>query len=317
MNTGKLTSFFSNGNLLISGEYFVLAGAKALAVPLKYGQEMKIVSNNNSRNVILWKTNELGQQWFSTELICENLEIKKCSNTDVAQHLQKVLKAVQTFKPELFNKDMSYDITCDVGFRMDWGWGSSSSLTANIASWSGIDAFILNKQISSGSGYDIATSMSSSPLIYQLTNENRKVEKVAFNPLFRKFISFIYLGKKQSTELSIEKNIESVKRDKYLIPLINSLTEKIAAEENVEEFVRCIVEHERIISETLRMKRIKELHFSDFKGEIKSLGAWGGDFAMVVSSLDLISVKQYFKKKNIEILFRFDEIVKNQLTETE
>jgi hypothetical protein len=210
---------------------------------------------------------------------------------------------------------LSHNVTCDVSFSLDWGWGSSSSLTVNIANWAGIDPFRLNEQISSGSGYDIAASISPTPVIYQLRNETQHIDNVVFNPQFRKYISFIYLGKKQDTDLSIAKNIESVKRHSYLIPLITGLTEKIAAEENVEEFVRCMVEHEKIVSGILNMKRIKDLYFYDFKGEIKSLGAWGGDFAMVVSPLDLISVKNYFKKKRLETLFRFDEIVKNHKTD--
>jgi len=33
-----MASFYSNGKLLITGEYLVLDGAKALALPTKYGQ---------------------------------------------------------------------------------------------------------------------------------------------------------------------------------------------------------------------------------------------------------------------------------------
>ena len=33
-------TFYSNGKLLITGEYVVLDGAKALALPTKYGQNL-------------------------------------------------------------------------------------------------------------------------------------------------------------------------------------------------------------------------------------------------------------------------------------
>lgn len=315
MKPEKQISWFSNGNLILSGEYFVLTGAKALAVPLKYGQKMSILSSRNGNNTIIWKTNEPGKQWFNCELNCETLDIKNSSNTEVVRELQSILRAVKKYKPELFNKEISYEITCDVNFSMDWGWGSSASLTVNLSKWAGIDPFMLNNQISNGSGYDIAASLSSAPVIYQIKNGHQETNQVYFNPVFSKYISFIYLGQKQSTKASIEKNLESVKKNDTLIPLITSLTEKIAAEENVEEFVRCMVEHEKIIAGVLKMKRIKELHFPDFKGEMKSLGAWGGDFAMVVSPLDILRVKQYFIKKNLNILFRFDEIIKNKITE--
>ena len=36
------------------------------------------------------------------------------------------------------------------------------------------------------------------------------------------------------------------------------------------------------MSELLDTKTIKELLFPDFSGTIKSLGAWGGDFVLVL-----------------------------------
>ena len=310
MKTDIQTSLYSNGNLIISGEYFVLAGAKALAVPLKFGQGMKIDCQINEHNAINWKTMELGKTWFKAEMNCDSLKIKKTSDTVVALRLQRLLKAIQMLKPEIFIKELSYNITCDIQFNMNWGWGSSSTLISNLANWVGIDPFEFHKQVSSGSGYDIAASLSPVPLIYQKINENQLFDQVAFNPPFKEYISFVYLGRKQNTERSIEENIASVKKNKNMIPIINSLTEKISNEQNVNEFVRSIVEHEKIISTMLNMTRIKDKYFSDFKGEIKSLGAWGGDFAMIVSPLEQIYVKQYFKEKRLETIFSFDEIVK-------
>lgn len=305
------SSWFSNGNLIITGEYFVLTGAKALAVPLKFGQLMKVECFNNNQNTIQWKTNELGKPWFIADLNCENLNITSSSDMEIASGLRKVLKKILNIKPDLFRKNMSYLITCDIDFNLNWGWGSSSTLISNLANWAGIDPFELNKKISPGSGYDIATSISPTPIFYQINKGNHEINPVVFNPVFKKFIWFIYLGKKQSTTTSIENNLKSVRMNKNLIPVITSLTGKIAKSKNMDEFIRSIVEHEKIISRTLNLTRIKEKYFNDFEGEIKSLGAWGGDCAMVVSPLNETLLKQYFKDKGLETVFGFDEIVKN------
>ena len=103
---------------------------------------------------------------------------------------------------------------------MNWGWGSSSTLISNLANWAGVDPFELNKKISSGSGYDIAASLSPSPILYRIVNGTHEISPVVFNPVFKKFIWFIYLGEKQSTATSIEKNLKSVKMNKKLIPVI-------------------------------------------------------------------------------------------------
>lgn len=303
--------FHSNGNLIISGEYFVLAGAMALAVPLKSGQTMKIVHTEDKKEVIRWTANVTGKLWFKAEFNCDSLEISASSDDKTTLALQKLLKNIRTTNEDFFSKKgMSYNITCDIDFSLNWGWGSSATLIANLANYAGIDPFILNRMVSSGSGYDIAASLSDSPVFYRLTGENREVCPTPFNPLFKDFIRFIYLGRKQSTASGIESSIRAVNKNISMIPQISCLTELIATTKDLREFSISIMEHEKIISKTLNIKRIKNEYFSDFEGEIKSLGAWGGDSAMIVSETDEAYVSGYFEGKGLKTIFGFDEIVK-------
>ena len=302
--------WLSNGNLIISGEYFVLTGAKALAVPLKYGQSMQVECINNSANTVQWQTNELGIPWFRADINCEDLNITSSSDVETAAGLVNLLKRIRSIKSDFFGKGRSYIISCEIEFYLNWGWGSSSTLISNLANYAGIDPFELNKMATSGSGYDIAASLAPAPIFYQLKEKTHEIIPVAFNPVFKDSIWFLYLGRKQSTSASIENNLKSVEKNKNFGPDITSLTDIIATGENMEEFISCISEHEKIIAATLNMTRIKEKYFNDFEGEIKSLGAWGGDFAMVVSPLNETDIRQYFSDKGLEILFGFDEIVK-------
>ena len=70
-----------------------------------------------------------------------------------------------------------------------------------------------------------------------------------------------------------------------------------------------MVAHEQIIGETLEVVPVKERFFSDFNGTIKSLGAWGGDFIMAATEEDLNSVKSYFLKKNLEVVYSYDDLI--------
>lgn len=310
MKQAKQDTYSSNGNLIITGEYFVLAGAKALAVPLKYGQHMKVQYFHSNRNTIEWEAIEQGKPWFKASFNRGDLSIIDSNSPEITLGLQALLKATLAIKPLLFIENTSYQFLCDIHFSTKWGWGSSSTLISNIANWAGVDPFELNRLVSSGSGYDIAASNSVTPILYQLNGNERNIIPVAFNPAFQENIYFIYLGRKQSTPASIEKNLGLVKNEK-MASTITWLTEKIAVEENMNEFVRYMVEHETIISKAINIPRVKDKYFNDFDGEIKSLGAWGGDFAMVVSSLPESSIKDYFRGKGLDIFFRFDEIVKN------
>src|SRR5690606_4630119 len=60
-------NFFSNGKLLITGEYVVLDGARALAVPAKFGQSLEI--QPGQKGTFSWKALDREQNtWFETRL---------------------------------------------------------------------------------------------------------------------------------------------------------------------------------------------------------------------------------------------------------
>ena len=70
-----------------------------------------------------------------------------------------------------------------------------------------------------------------------------------------------------------------------------------------------IKEHETILSTALKLKTVKELRFSDFWGQVKSLGAWGGDFVLVTSHKSLEETKKYFHDKGYHVFLNYDEII--------
>ena len=68
-------------------------------------------------------------------------------------------------------------------------------------------------------------------------------------------------------------------------------------------------EHEALLSKTLGLPTVKEKHFPNFPGVVKSLGAWGGDFVMAISEKPAQAVQQYFKVKGFETVFGYREFV--------
>jgi hypothetical protein len=49
--------------------------------------------------------------------------------------------------------------------------------------------------------------------------------------------------------------------------------------------------------------------FGDLPGEVKSLGAWGGDFCMLTWRGDSQLLPAYLKSKGLETWFNFHDIV--------
>ena len=72
------------------------------------------------------------------------------------------------------------------------------------------------------------------------------------------------------------------------------------------DFEKLIVKHEQIISSIIKLKPVKEKLFSDYFGEIKSLGAWGGDFVLATGNEE---TPKYFKNKGFETVLSYKEMI--------
>ena len=60
-------TFYSNGKLLITGEYLVLDGAKSLALPTKFGQYLKVTSGDLRQ--IHWTSFDFDNSiWFEEKI---------------------------------------------------------------------------------------------------------------------------------------------------------------------------------------------------------------------------------------------------------
>ena len=68
-----MQNYYSHGKLLISSEYAVLDGAKAFALPTKFGQHLE-VRKSNKKN-INWKSFDYQNNlWFETNLSIANFK---------------------------------------------------------------------------------------------------------------------------------------------------------------------------------------------------------------------------------------------------
>ena len=151
-----METFYSHGKLLISAEYAVLDGAKALALPTKFGQTLNVESISGS--TIHWKSiSSTGKTWFETQFnIDTSLKISCNNDSEIALRLLQVLETLQQLNLTLFKIDTGFYITSTLEFPENWGLGSSSTLINNLAQWAKVDAFKLLDLTFGGSGYDIA-----------------------------------------------------------------------------------------------------------------------------------------------------------------
>lgn len=299
------TTFYSNGKLFISGEYLVLDGADAFALPTKFGQNLIVEDSGNQ--IIEWKSYDYDNKlWFETSILFDevinniNSEVETVKTT-----LINILHEAYVLNPEFIQKSKGYTITTNLTFPRNWGLGTSSTLINNIAQWTKINAFTLLRNSFGGSGYDIACAQNNTPIIYRI--ENNFVEPVVFNPDFTKNIFFVYLNKKQNSKAAI--HAYNKHKDQNLAKSVaenNKITKAILNSKTLNEFAHAVEKHEIHLSNILEIRTIKEIAFPDFKGTIKSLGAWGGDFVMVISKEN---PKDYFVSRGYDTILSYDEMI--------
>lgn len=315
-----MSHYQAHGKLLLTGEYLVLKGALALALPLKLGQSLQASLADTDTHRMHWIASQPDKLWFSVLFDTDTLEPVSTDDPAKAEKLSSILKAVRQLKSDAFlGCDMRFHTHLD--FNPEWGLGSSSTLIANLARWANVNPYELLKMTFGGSGYDIACATAEGPIYYEIKTEvpepiegpTPMVEPIHFTPPFADHLFFIYQGQKQSSSkevkaflakanpIDLQKDIEAVSKISHAVPRCETL----------DEFGLLMQCHERIIARCIGQEPVQK-RFPDFEGVLKSLGAWGGDFILAATEWDEKQVKEYFKKKGLNVVFSYGEIVLNE-----
>lgn len=300
-------TFYSNGKLLITGEYVVLDGAKAFALPTKFGQNLVVEERDGKK--ITWKSfDEDGTLWFDDNITFQEVMDgpQKQQEDSIKKTLIGILHQAYLLNANYINVAEGYHVITELSFPKFWGLGTSSTLINNIAQWANCDAFELLNNSFGGSGYDIACAQNDTPILYHLENGKPIVEQVIFEPDFKDQLYFVYLNQKQSSKAAIASYYAKQNNLSKAISHLEKITEKILLSHDLRIFAHELEKHEIIMSDILEMQTVKERFFSDFKGIIKSLGAWGGDFVLVASKEN---PTLYFKEKGFTTILPYKEMI--------
>ena len=300
------TSFYSNGKLLLTGEYAILDGAKGLALPTKFGQYLSL-THSDSENFIWNSLDENDAVWFSSEFSKNRLETIHTSDPEVAHRLSQILVAAKKLNP-LFSPttDEVNTVETKVNFPRDWGLGTSSTLISNIAYWAEINPYELLEATFGGSGYDIACATHKTPITYQRNGFSPNIQEVNFKPNFEDRLFFVYLNEKKNSRDAITSYRNLNFNKTQLLSAINNITDKILSCTSLKEFEHLLNQHEKILSKTLQVPTIKSTLFADYPHTIKSLGAWGGDFVLAIGTEeDMV----YFKNKGYHTILPYQKMI--------
>ena len=297
--------FRANGKLLLTGEYLVLHGAVALALPTKLGQSMTVQKQGE---VIQWDAYQPKGPWLSATLHPGNLEILETDNLGKASKLAEILKVVREQNPSAFESGLHFETRLE--FNPAWGLGSSSTLISNLAQWAGVNPYEVLKRTIGGSGYDIACATANSAIHYKLDQGEPRVQPVVFNPPFVDRLYFVYQEKKQHSSEEVRSFNQHWEQTDLTAEMqtVSELSMALPTITYYEDFCTLLQVHENILARCLDREPVQQ-QYPDFEGVLKSLGAWGGDFLMAVSEKPFEDVSAYFQSKGMNTIFKYQDLI--------
>lgn len=301
-----MKKFRSNGKLFLIGEYVVMDGAKAFALPTKYGQCLFVEESTELENIIMWKAlNQDNSIWFEATFRLSDLDIIFTTNTKLSASLQQILLQVKTLNSTFFTSNKAYKIQTKLEYPQEWGLGSSSTLIDLISQWIEIDPFQLNALTFNTSGYDIACAHHNSPILF--SNQSKiEVKELILDWDFKDQLFFIYLNQKQDTQAVVGNHYKNKPKDYILIEYLSQLVIKATQVKTLTALENILDEYQDQLGKFMQIAQPKSLYFSDYSGTVKSLGAWGGDFVLVTYREGM---EDYFKSKGFDTIIPFSDMV--------
>lgn len=297
----------AHGKLLLTAEYAILDGVKALAIPLEYGQSMKI-SGGRGCDIVWESLDENDEKWFKARISLYDFKPLKTTDERIADRLTRLLTCACNLNSDFLSTWKGMKVKTIIDFPRKYGWGTSSTLVYLVAQWAEVDPYELFKKYANGSGYDIACADAEGPIFYQLKEGQPEVNPIDWQPDFMENLYLIYQGVKKNSEDAIA-TYNQEKSSPSWLSRIDKLTTEFTNASDLKVLEEVINAHESLLGIRLNTEPIKKKHFPDYWGEVKSLGAWGGDFALATSSRDPETTRKYFQEKGYETFIPLESVL--------
>ncbi|MGB3799650.1 MAG: GYDIA family GHMP kinase [Lewinella sp.] len=307
----KTREYYAHGKLLLTGEYFVLDKATALAAPTRRGQRFRVKPMLvDSRYDLVWRMHvprDPEAKTFSFKR--EDWSHTHLTEDPIRSRLQQLFYAAEQLRPRCTNRLMNQEVDTELEFPTNWGLGSSSTLVWFLARFLEINAYDLLWLSFDGSGYDVACADANGPILYRRHDSDPIIEAVSWQPAWATRSYFVHRNEKQDSREGIAKYRESPATGGAKDRISEISHELLQQTSDLRAAARLLEEHEQLVGETLGLTPVKQSHFADFDGTIKSLGAWGGDFVWVISERPFEWVRDYFNERGYPTVIAYNDML--------
>lgn len=299
-------SLRGNGKLLLTAEYFVLDGVPGLAVPTRLGQTLSV--SERGGNDLGWEAYAAdGTCWFSGQFEQKDWARPQVQSEDVKARICQLLSAAERLRPGCTDRLFGHNITTRLEFDQHWGLGSSSTLVACLARLLEVDPYALLECTFGGSGYDLACAVNDTPILYE--RNGPVVTPLEWAPGWTKDTVFVYRNQKQNSREGIRKYREQTVSNTAKKEITDLSIALSSPSLHLRTAAQILHRHEQIVSETIGALTVQDGLFPDFPGQLKSLGAWGGDFIWALSEEGPEKMRKYFNERGFQTVIDYDDMV--------
>lgn len=304
-------SYYSPGKILLCGEYGVLHGLEALALPVKKGQWMDIwaVANTELTKVleVVWQSKDVNNNTWLEVAFQVDIEQLTFRGGEVPQLLKHLwIHAIQE-NSQFFKTYKTVRIETRLEFDQKSGLGSSSTWINNFCDWCRIDTHTAQLKVLNGSGYDVAIANVQKPLVFWLNNNVPNWSPWQLNIEISKLWTVVFLGAKVNSRNSVS-STETYKLVENSISktMLDHVLDQIKTAETTGQMEMSLEIWQKLLSQLLGLPtpydffKVEPVKF----GLCKWLGAWGGD---------MILVNEVFIKEYSHVLESYEKINFNQL----
>jgi len=280
-------TFYAKGKVLLCGEYAVMAGIEALALPVMDGQWLsvwEVVTKGNSK--IVWQSkNPDGSVWLDCRMDTDIMHLAESTNYEIGNTLLHILREVKLQKPNFFDhKTIRVETNCE--FSRNYGLGTSSTLISTISDWTGVNAFDLQAAVFGGSGYDVAVCKTGKPVVYWIENEEPNWEPWHLEPNLTEHWFLAFPGTKMNSRNalgSVKEKLNALKNDTLMLHQLSACIQAIKNPRSIPLLEAMLEMWQALLSQYLEIpKAYDDLAIKPVQGGLcKWLGAWGGDVLLV------------------------------------
>ena len=281
-----MQTFFAPGKILLAGEYTVLLGLEAHAVPVKSGQWLEFFAYNTPENqaptVHFKALDEQGDIWLENTY---DLDSEAWRNAP-ARELDAFDKVLHLVGDDFWEPQTSYRLETRLEFGRDTGLGSSSTFIALMSQCFRLDPQKLQEQIFAGSGYDVAVACLGKPLSFWRNEKGAHYRSWKLPASLTQDWHVVFLGEKVNSRKSasaILQKLQEILAEPFYKQQFERVLNIVRDAETTASLEAALEMYQLLLAQLLEMETpYKQLQLKPVKqGLCKWLGAWGGDMLLV------------------------------------